>query len=390
MFRYLIFFLLTIVFAQDTFVIESSIVAKGLNKPLLVRFHPETNTMYVVQQTGEIVIVNNETPSENLFLDISDKIALSIMPGDERGFLGMVFDPNYVKNGYFYICYVDKENHSVVSRMQVSDNPLIADKNSELILLRFEQPFNNHNGGHLEFGPKDGYLYIGFGDGGSRSDPFGNAQKLDNLFGTILRIDTNTDSGYTIPKSNPFYNDKNKKGEIWSYGLRNPWRFSFDSLNGDIFIGDVGQDSWEEIDYIKSGVGGTNFGWNIMEGNHCYLDSTCVSDQYINPIIEYPSDANYMKSLVGRKQTNVSGCSVTGGYVYRGKKIQNLYGKYIFSDFCTGELWAFDYQKDIIYEITESVLSDDRHMISSFGEDIYKELYIVDFLGVIYKMEQGE
>ena len=381
-------FLLSIILAQEVDDIKTITVTEGLNRPVFVAFEPKTNKMYAVEQTGKIYFIEI-SGTKTLFLDLSKKISVSITP-DERGLLGMVFDPNFQSNGFFYVSYIDTENYSVVSRFRLSENKDEVDIESEKKLIYFEQPFNNHNGGHLEFGPKDGYLYIGFGDGGSRSDPFGNAQKLDNLFGTILRIDTNTDSGYIIPKSNPFYNDKNKKGEIWSYGLRNPWRFSFDSMNGDIFIGDVGQDLWEEIDYIKSGVGGTNFGWNIMEGNHCYLDSTCVSDQYTNPIFEYPSDANYMKSLVGRKQTNVFGCSVTGGYVYRGKKINSLYGKYIFSDFCTGELWALDHQKNIIYEITESVLSDDRHMISSFGEDIYKELYIVDFLGVIYKIEQGE
>ena len=385
MLKYYIFFF-SILFAQNTITIDSKIIAQDLERPLLVRFEPDTNLMYIVQQTGEILIKNDAT---TLFLDLSKHITIKPMP-DERGLLGMAFDPDYSNNGFFYVSYVDTENYSVVSRFKVSNNKLKADINSEKKLFYFKQPFNNHNGGHLEFSPVDNYLYISFGDGGKFGDPFNNAQNKGNYFGKILRIDTNSENGYNIPPDNPFYGSKYEKEEIWAYGLRNPWRFSFDAMNGNMFIGDVGQDSWEEINYLEFDSAGLNFGWNITEGNHCYSNPECDQRMYIEPMLEYPSDAAYWKSMMGLKEKNITGCSVTGGYIYRGEKVKPLYGLYIFSDFCSGKIWSFNQNNNEIIEITASLLSSDQHMIASFGEDIYNELYIVDYLGAIYKIQQGK
>ena len=388
--KYYFLFSISILFTQEINDIKSAIIAENLNRPVFAVFEPATNQMYAVEQTGKIYLINN-LQNKSLFLDLSKKISVSITP-DERGLLGMVFDPNFQSNGFFYVSYIDTENYSVVSRFRLSENKDEVDIESEKKLIYFEQPFNNHNGSHLDFNPIDNYLYISFGDGGASGDPYGNAQNLHNFFGSILRIDPQDDGSYLIPNDNPLVlhkknNDSDIKSEIWAYGLRNVWRFSFDNNNGDIYMGDVGQYLWEEINYLEFGENGGNFGWNIMEGNHCYPEPGCDKEGFINPIFEYPSDANYPFSLMGIKEKNVSGCSVTGGYIYRGDQIKSLYGLYIFSDFCTGKIWALDPLKNIVQEITEPLLGSEKHMISSFSQDINNEIYIVEFSGKIYKIE---
>ena len=388
--KYCLSFLLSFVIAQEIDDIKTTIIVDGLNRPVFAAFEPKTNQMYAVEQTGKIYLIHN-SDQKVLFLDLSKKISVSITP-DERGLLGMVFDPNFQSNGFFYVSYIDTENYSVVSRFRLSENKDEVDIESEKKLIYFEQPFNNHNGGHLDFNPIDNYLYISFGDGGASGDPYGNAQNLHNFFGSILRIDPQDDGSYLIPNDNPLVlhkknNDSDIKSEIWAYGLRNVWRFSFDNNNGDIYMGDVGQYLWEEINYLEFGENGGNFGWNIMEGNHCYPEPGCDKEGFINPIFEYPSDASYPFSLMGIKEKNVSGCSVTGGYIYRGDQIKSLYGLYIFSDFCTGKIWALDPLKNIVQEITEPLLGSEKHMISSFSQDINNELYIIEFSGKIYKIE---
>lgn len=388
--KYYFLFSISILFTQEINDIKSAIIAENLNRPVFAVFEPATNQMYAVEQTGKIYLINN-LQNKSLFLDLSKKISVSVTP-DERGLLGMVFDPNFQSNGFFYVSYIDTENYSVVSRFRLSENKDEVDIESEKKLIYFEQPFNNHNGSHLDFNPIDNYLYISFGDGGASGDPYGNAQNLHNFFGSILRIDPQDDGSYLIPNDNPLVlhkknNDSDIKSEIWAYGLRNVWRFSFDNNNGDIYMGDVGQYLWEEINYLEFGENGGNFGWNIMEGNHCYPEPGCDKEGFINPIFEYPSDANYPFSLMGIKQENVSGCSVTGGYIYRGDQIKSLYGLYIFSDFCTGKIWALDPLKNIVQEITEPLLGSEKHMISSFSQDINNEIYIVEFSGKIYKIE---
>ena len=373
----------TFVFAENSSSFKTQLMSDGFSQPLLVRFHPETNAMFVVEQTGKIKLI--EKDNTTTFIDLSESVMTGPIP-DERGLLGMALHPSFAINGLFYVSYVDKDNFSVVSRYFYDNKKQKVDLISETKLFYFEQPYGNHNGGHLEFSPKDNYLYLGFGDGGSSGDPQNNAQDLSNFLGKILRIDINTESGYKIPDSNPYKNEKDKLEEIWVYGLRNPWRFSFDKFNGDLYIGDVGQYLWEEINKISSNQSDINFGWNIMEGNHCYEKEVCNQDGLTKPIFEYPSDASYAFSLMNVNQKNVYGCSVTGGYVYRGNKINDLRGLYLFSDFCTGKIWSLNPVKGLTNDLTLQLLGNKKSMISSFSEDIYGELYIVEFSGSIYKI----
>ena len=373
----------TFLLAGNSLSFKTQLMSDGFSQPLLVRFHPETNAMFVVEQTGKIKLI--EKNKTTTFIDLSESVMTGPIP-DERGLLGMAVHPNFVTNGLFYVSYVDKDNFSVVARYFYDNKKQKVDLMSERKLFHFEQPYGNHNGGHLEFSPKDNYLYLGFGDGGSSGDPQNNAQDLSNFLGKILRIDINTESGYKIPDSNPYKNELDKLDEIWAYGLRNPWRFSFDKINGDLYIGDVGQYLWEEINKISSNESNINFGWKIMEGNHCYEAEVCNQDGLTKPIFEYPSDASYAFSLMNINQKNVYGCSVTGGYVYRGNKINDLSGLYLFSDFCTGKIWSLDPLKGMTNDLTPQLLGNKKSMISSFGEDIYGELYIVEFSGSIYKI----
>ena len=373
----------TFVFAENSPSFKTQLMSDGFSQPLLVRFHPETNAMFVVEQTGKIKLI--EKNKTTTFIDLSESVMTGPIP-DERGLLGMALHPSFAINGLFYVSYVDKDNFSVVARYFYNNKKQKVDLMSETKLFHFEQPYGNHNGGHLEFSPIDNYLYLGFGDGGSSGDPHNNAQDLSNFLGKILRIDINTESGYKIPDSNPYKNEKDKLEEIWVYGLRNPWRFSFDKFNGDLYIGDVGQYLWEEINKISSNQSDINFGWKIMEGNHCYEKEVCNQDGLTKPIFEYPSDASYAFSLMDINQKNVYGCSVTGGYVYRGNKINDLNGLYLFSDFCTGKIWSLEPVKGVTNDLTLQLLGNKKSMIPSFSEDIYGELYIVEFSGSIYKI----
>ena len=363
-------------------------------KALYITQAPKDNTrLFVVIQTGKIFIIKNNQTLNTPFLDISDRVHGSLLPGSEEGMLGLAFHPNYNINGYFFVNYVNKNDSTIISRFSVSADPNLARKDSEKLILGLKQPFGNHNGGHIIFGPKDGMLYIGLGDGGNSGDPYNNAQNQNSLLGSILRIDINNGDPYSIPIDNPFFNQKNKKQEIFSYGLRNPWRFSFDRKTNDIIIGDVGQNLWEEINWNTwEETRGGNFGWRIMEGNHCYNpEEFCDTTDLILPIHEYPNNAAYMKILIGMDDKEATGCSVTGGYVYRGNENKNLWGSYIFGDYCTGRIWSFrlkgdkpvafkNLRKELKKHSTELPL-----FISSFGEDNSGELYVVDYLGSIYK-----
>ena len=368
-------------------------IAGGFDKPVYVLPIPQTdNELLVLEQKGIAYHVKDKKVLKKPFLDIKDRVHRPLFPGDERGFLGFTFDPNYKENNFFYVHYNDKNDHTIISRFKV--NGQSADKTSEKIILKLEQPYSNHNGGTIEF-RKDGYLYIGLGDGGSAGDPEKRAQDPTNLFGKILRIDVNTEKPYLSPKSNPFVKYRKFKDEIWSYGLRNPWRFSFDALTGDMIIGDVGQYLWEEINIEYYGEeGGKNYGWNIMEGNHCFPEDVkdCYDEQYVLPAFEYPNNANYAKTLFGIKQPNMDGCSITGGYIYRGENIPELYGRYIFGDYCTGKVWSIEIEdgkgSDVI-EHTKSILNSmgkREFYLSSFGQDLSFELYVIDYNGTIYKL----
>ncbi len=374
--------------------LSSKLIADGFKKPLFVTSHPEdANLLYVVEQGGRIKIINNGKAAVTPFLDIDKRVVNPNRPGDERGLLGFAFHPNYAKNGKFYVNYMNNDGYTVVSEFSVKSNKK-ADHTSERILFDLEQPYRNHNGGHMEFGP-DGYLYISIGDGGKAGDPLNAGQDLNTLFGKVIRIDVNTHP-YGIPESNPYYGQKDKRGEVWAWGFRNVWRFSFDRKTGDIYYGDVGQNKWEEVNYEPAGSpSGVNYGWRLMEASHCYNPkNNCPKDGLTMPIIEYPNDANYMVVLGGGSQEDAEGCSVTGGYVYRGKEITGLQGYYLFGDYCSGNIWTFKVLNGKAVEFenrTEEInLANGEFTtyISSFGEDANGELYIVEYNGGIYKLIQ--
>ena len=231
----------------------------------------EESRLFVVNQKGLIHIIENGEVKKKPFLDISDRVHSSLTPGSEKGLLGLAFHPNYFNNGYLFVNYVNKNDSTIVSRFKTSDDINVASKDSEKLILSLSQPFGNHNGGHLAFGPKDGFLYIALGDGGKWGDPFNNAQNLETLLGSILRIDIDNGDRYEIPSDNPFFGKPGIKQEIFCYGLRNPWRFSFDRETNDLLIGDVGQNLWEEVNWTTwEKSRGANFGWRTMEANHCY------------------------------------------------------------------------------------------------------------------------
>jgi len=340
--------------------------------------------MFVVEQGGLIWEIKNQKKNKEPFLNLKKEVHKPIIPYDERGLLGLAIPLNFEQKHNLYVNYIDKNHSTVISRINTSTN-------HEEILIQFNQPYSNHNGGMMTFGP-DGYLYISVGDGGSAGDPENNAQNIKNLFGSILRIDVNVEKGYLIPPSNPFVNTENTKNEIWAYGLRNAWRFSFDKKTGDLYLGDVGQWNWEEINFqLASSKGGENYGWNHMEGLNTFEDYSKIHDA-TPPIYVYPNDANIIKVLLGWDDEDRFGCSVTGGYVYRGTSVPSLVGHYLFSDYCTGKIWSFKYQNQEISEYKELTdhinLANGEHTpyISSFGEDLNGELYMVDYSGDIYKI----
>ena len=372
--------LLNILISQD---LSYNKIASGFKKPLYLSSHvTESNILFVVEQRGMIWSLIDGKKDKNPFLDIRDRVHTPIFPGDERGLLGFAMSPYYSKDNFIYVNYVNNDGETNISRFK---------KGSEEILISFQQPYSNHNGGMLEFGP-DGYLYISVGDGGSAGDPHNNAQNLSNFFGSILRIDVNTESGYRIPDSNPFINSKNAKKEIWAYGIRNAWRFSFDKLTGDLYIGDVGQNTWEEINFQSAlSSGGENYGWNHYEGDSVFNEKEEI-DNVTMPIYVYPNNANIVKVLLGWKEEDVYGCSVTGGYVYRGSDISSLVGHYLFADYCTGRIWSFKYENELISNFQEltkliNLKNGNRTIyISSFGQDLNGELYILDYNGVVYQL----
>lgn len=320
------------------------------------------NHIFVTEQAGRILVFQNEkeTAQTEIFLDIRDRVNEG---HNEEGLLGLAFDPEYLVNGYFYVYYsATSPRRSVVSRFSVSQSdPTVADSRSEIIIMEIPQPYGNHNGGQLAFGP-DGYLYIGLGDGGSSGDPLGNGQSLATILGTILRIDVASASeehNYGIPPDNPFVDINGTHGEIWAYGLRNPWRFSFDAETGFLWAGDVGQKKWEEVLIVRKGL---NYGWNVMEGFHCFsTDSDCDVSGVELPVVEYGHSPG--------------GCSITGGYVYRGQDIQWLVGTYLYGDFCSGRIWGLRYDGDSV--VQNELLLDSDIYITSFGEGLDGTLYIL-------------
>ena len=344
------------------------VIARGLRQPVGVADAGDhSGRLFILEQAGWIRIWQAGSLLPEPFLDLSSVVACC----GERGLLGLAFHPEYVSNGYFYVNYTLESDGNLftrVSRFQVSAEANRADPASERVLLEILQPYENHNGGMLAFGP-DGYLYIGLGDGGSGGDPLGSGQSLETLLGKLLRIDVDRAEPYAIPDDNPFVAGGGLP-EIWAYGLRNPWRFSFDQLTGDLYIGDVGQGEWEEIDFLPAGSpGGANFGWNVYEGMHDYGGAPNLSTPLVFPVAEYGHDV---------------GQSVSGGVVYRGTALPEWYGVYLYGDFSMGKVWGLLQLVDGSWQ--NSLLFETGALISSFGQDEAGEVYLVNYNGELLRL----
>ena len=344
-------------------------VVSGLSNPVGMERPPGDNRFFIVEQRGTIRILENGALQSGNFLDIQ---SLTNFDGQEQGLLGIAFHPNYSTNHKFYVNYTldEGDRETIIAEYQtMANDPNTADPNSERVLLVVNQPFTNHKGGQLVFGP-DGFLYIGLGDGGSGGDPMGNGQNLSTFLGKMLRINVDppfaTGKEYGIPADNPFAGGGGLP-EIYAYGLRNPWRFSFEPVTNRLFVADVGQDNWEEVDILQKGG---NFGWNVMEGTHCYPPgtATCNMTGKILPITEYP---------------HTDGVAVIGGYVYKGSAIPSLANKYIFADL-TGKIWSLTEAPANTW--TRGDLLSTNRTLTSFARDAAGELYVVDYNGIILKL----
>jgi glucose/arabinose dehydrogenase len=340
-------------------------IVSGLNSPIgIANASDSSNRLFIIEQRGAIRVLQEGQLLSTPFLDIRSRVGSA---GNEQGLLGLAFHPKYEDNGTFFINYTDLDGNTVISQLQVSEDRNIADPSTETPILRINQPYGNHNGGHIEFGP-DGYLYIGMGDGGAAGDPEGNGQNLSTLLGTLLRLDVNGEAPYTIPVDNP-YTDGTRLSEIWAWGLRNPWKFSFDRKTGDLYIADVGQNKWEEVNYLAAATpGGTNFGWDFYEGLHPFDGQPSENSNYEFPIWEYSHEL---------------GCSVTGGVVYRGP-IPEWQGIYIYGDFCSGHIWGLLRDADGNWQNTQ--LFQTNYNIAAFGEDEAGDVYLVARKGIVYQL----
>lgn len=348
---------------------DIQLFANGFTRPVDIK-HANDTRLFIVEQDGVISIVNSDgSVNPTPFLDIDSHVGSS---GNEQGLLAMAFHPNYTTNGVFFVHYTNNSGNTVISKFTVSSNPDIADSNSEQIVLTASQPYSNHNGGAIAFG-NDGYLYIALGDGGAGGDPGNRSQNLNTLLGKLLRIDVDNGSTYSIPNDNPFLNDNdpNTLPEIWAYGLRNPWRFSFDRQTHNIWIGDVGQNAIEEIDMASSTDAGLNYGWRCYEGNSTFNTSGCPSASTLTfPVAQYNQGGNPYK------------CSITGGYVYRGTEYTDFQGLYFFGDYCSGEIATYNSTNGTVIWNPQTNINP-----STFGEASDGTLYVADLSGGgIYKV----
>ena len=338
-------------------------VATGLEQPLFVTHAGDgSGRLFVVEQTGRIRVIDKSgRVRERPFLDVRNKL---VGRSGERGLLGLAFHPRYRENGAFFIAYTgEPKGAHITERYRVSKaDANVADAGSGRVILTIEEPAANHNGGHLAFAP-DGSLYIGTGDGGGAGDTYQQSRRTDNLLAKMLRIDVDGADPYAIPKDNPFVGREGYRSEIWALGLRNPWRYSFDRATGDLYIADVGQNRWEEVNFQpSSSKGGEDYGWNVMEGAHCFEPPTGCDRQGLTlPVFEYPHE---------------QGCSVTGGYVYRGARLSHLIGRYLLADYCSGTFWALS--RDAKGAWSGEVIARTDVTPSSFGEDESGELYVTD------------
>ena len=355
--------------AQPHLAIER--LAVGLDRPDGIVSAGDSR-LFIVGARGKIFVYDGPRVLGQPFLDVSNLISPPATHEPERGLLGLAFHPDYNRNGFFFIDYVDNDGNITIARYSVSPtDPDRAAQQTGVKVLTIPHPqFDDHFGGQLQFGP-DGYLYISVGDGGGSGDRLNRAQNMTLLLGKILRIDVEG-LPYLVPSSNPFVGDAGERAEIWAYGLRNPWRFSFDRATGDLWIGDVGENLWEEVDFQPAGSeGGQNYGWRAMEGSHCFNPFTnCQNPTFTMPILEYPhSDGS---------------CAVTGGYVYRGTQFPWMRGIYFYGDFCTGVIYGLSQQPDGTW--SSQKLLDTDFLISSFGEDQNGELYVADLRGSLCRI----
>jgi hypothetical protein len=347
-------------------VLELELVVDGLAMPLgLTHAGDGRGRLFLLLQGGQVLIHLDGALLPRPFLDLSSRISCC----GERGLLGLAFHPRYERNGRLFVNYTDRSGATVVAELRVSADPDVVDAGSEREILRFSQPFSNHNGGHIAFGP-DGYLYIASGDGGSGGDPQNNGQALDTLLGKLLRIDVDGAEPFAVPDDNPFASAEGDD-EIWAFGLRNPWRFSFDRQTGDLFIGDVGQNAIEEIDFQPAASsGGENYGWRLMEGAQCFEPQSGCNDGGLRlPILQY---------------NHSLGCSVTAGYRYRGPEEHTLPRYYVFGDFCSGRIWGGRSDRAGNWRMRQLLRSG--LSISSFGEDQAGNVYVIDYGGGVYLM----
>jgi len=342
----------------------------NFQSPIYVTTPPgDTVRLFVVEQGGTIRVLHHDTTRTRPFLNITSRV----LSGGERGLLSVAFHPQYATNGRLYVYYTNTSGDIRIVRFNVSSDPDSADPATADTVLRIPHPGQaNHNGGQLQFGP-DGMLWAGTGDGGGGGDPDGNGQDKHALLGKLLRVDVNGASGYAIPADNPGASDTSFAQEVWAYGLRNPWRFSFDRQTGDLYIGDVGQNLWEEVDVAPTALQrgrGANYGWNIMEGNHCYQASSCSSTGLSLPITEYFHASN--------------ACSITGGYVYRGSVFPDLVGQYFYADYCSGAISSITFPGSAVTDWTSQLTPGTG--ISSWGQDANGELYLVQLSGQVYRI----
>ena len=338
-------------------------VASGLSAPLYLTAPPGARR-FIVEQRGRILVLENGGVLPTPFLDIAGKIT----SGGERGLLSVAFHPRYASNGFFYVNFTDLNGDTRVERYRVSGNRNTADPASAKLIIAIAQPYANHNGGLVMFG-SDGFLYIGMGDGGSGGDPQGHGQNLQSLLGKMLRLDVDGGDPYAIPTDNPYARGGGHP-EIWASGMRNPWRFSFDRVAGFLYVADVGQNQWEEINAVPTQSAGLNYGWKISEGNHCYESASCDLGGLVRPVLEY-----------GRDQ----GCSVTGGFVYRGARMPALAGTYFYSDYCLGSLRSFRLVNGAATDPRVWPVGDLANVLS-FGEDSAGELYVLSSNGQVYRL----
>ncbi len=350
-------------------------VISGLRTPLFATGSGDgSNRLFVVEQTGRIWIIENDILNNMPFIDLSDIVSQDVLSRySERGLLGLAFHPNFAENGHFFVNYTNREGTSVVARYTVSaEDPNVADPNSAITLLTLGQPYANHNGGHMAFSPNDGYLYISFGDGGAADDPLSAGQNPATWLGTILRIDVDTDgsASYLIPDDNPYTVDPSLAREVWAYGLRNVWRFSFDRATGDMYLGDVGQNAREEINFQPAdSPGGENYGWPAYEATTRYIGPDVAN--VVMPVAEYTH--------------SVGGCSITAGYAYRGQAIPSLQGYFLYSDYCSGLIWAA--YRNAEGNWNSGIITETGRRVSSFGQDDSGELYVIDYSGSVLRIE---